>query len=90
MAIRANKQAILAKCVDCIYDPKCRGGTPTQQVGKCTSIDCPIWPFRTGPRGVDIPRDPKTVSRAWLESPVSTPNLLPYAGGHFDPIPVEL
>ena len=40
------RQAINAKCKDCIYDPLSGLGSWRQQVGGCTSTDCPLWPIR--------------------------------------------
>lgn len=33
--------AMRAKCIDCC------GGSPTE-VRRCTSVSCPLWPFRFG------------------------------------------
>lgn len=33
-------KAIRAKCLDCVYN--------SQEVLKCTSYKCPLWPFRLG------------------------------------------
>jgi len=65
------RAAIDAKCKDCIYDPECGGGTWREQVAQCSSISCPIWPFRAAPGSgplADPPRDPATVSREWLQT----------------------
>lgn len=45
MAI-SPRQAIAAKCRDCIYDPLSGLGTWRQQVTGCTSPDCALYPFR--------------------------------------------
>lgn len=45
MAI-SPRQAIAAKCKDCIYDPLSGLGTWLQQVTGCTSSDCALYPFR--------------------------------------------
>lgn len=87
---RTSNKAIFEKCKDCIYDPLCGGGTPRQQIGKCTSPNCAIWPTRPGPRDVEIPRDRHTVSEKWLQAHVRTPNLLPYSGGPFEPAPIGM
>lgn len=39
------KEAIAAKCKDCIYDPLA-GGTWRQQTEECNIQDCPLWEFR--------------------------------------------
>jgi hypothetical protein len=39
------RQAINAKCKDCIYDPKA-GGTWRQQVEGCTITACGLHPYR--------------------------------------------
>lgn len=39
------RQAINAKCKECIYDPIGRG-TWRQQVEACTSYACPLYPIR--------------------------------------------
>jgi hypothetical protein len=41
--------AINAKCKDCIYDPLSGLGTWRQQVGGCTSHECPLWALRPMP-----------------------------------------
>lgn len=43
------RQAIDAKCKDCIYDETSGLGTWREQVARCTCVDCPLWPIRTGP-----------------------------------------
>lgn len=60
-------QAIRAKCKDCIYDPEA-GGTWTEQVACCTSLDCPLWRFR--PLSRNAPewlrsRDPADLPKGW-------------------------
>ena len=40
------RQAINAKCKDCIYDPLSGLGTWRQQVEGCTSTDCGLYPVR--------------------------------------------
>ena len=39
------RKAINAKCKDCIYDPQ-GVGTWREQVQKCTSKDCALYPLR--------------------------------------------
>lgn len=53
------RQAINAKCKDCIYDPLA-GGTWRNQVEKCTSVkSCALWPLRPVSRSKNdgIPSD---------------------------------
>lgn len=45
------RQAINAKCKDCIYDPEEGGGTWRQQVEACTITDCPLYPVRPTSKG---------------------------------------
>lgn len=41
------RQAINAKCKECIYDPQAMGaGTWRKQVEDCTSTACPLYPLR--------------------------------------------
>ena len=68
MSLRA---AIDAKCKDCIYDPRCGGGTWREQIAQCSSLSCPLWPFRTSPRSgpfADPPRKPEDVTPEWLKA----------------------
>lgn len=44
------RDAINAKCRECIYDPKSGLGTWREQVAACTSRTCPIYPARPLPR----------------------------------------
>jgi hypothetical protein len=70
MSLRA---AINAKCKDCIYDPKCGGGTWREQVAQCPSTDCPLWPVRPAPDGGpwgNPPRDPLAVPSGWIGLPI--------------------
>jgi hypothetical protein len=70
MSLRA---AIDAKCKDCIYDPKCGGGTWREQVAQCTAITCPLWPVRTEPTSgpfANPPRKAEDVTPEWLKAPV--------------------
>lgn len=39
------RQAINAKCADCIHDPLA-AGTRLQQITLCSCLDCPLWPVR--------------------------------------------
>ena len=63
------RNAINAKCRDCIYDPKSGLGTWRQQVSLCTVYACPLWQFRPVAErmqdGMPPPRTPEE-SRAWL------------------------
>jgi len=45
------RAAINSKCKDCIYDPLAGLGTWRQQVGGCTSTDCPLFLLRPLPEG---------------------------------------
>ena len=63
MSLRA---AIDAKCKDCIYDPLCGGGTWREQVAQCSSVDCPLWPYRPMPRSgpfAGAPRRPEDTTQ---------------------------
>jgi hypothetical protein len=40
------RDAINAKCKECIYDPIGGGGTWRQQVEACTARTCPLYPVR--------------------------------------------
>ena len=63
------RKAINDKCRDCIYDPKCGGGTWREQIAQCSAKDCPLWPYRAAPSSgpfASPPRDPLSVERAWL------------------------
>ena len=74
------RKAINDKCKDCLYDPKCGGGTWREQIAKCSSINCPLWPVRPAARAGsplgDPPRNPDTVSSDWLKRPVDSPDWL--------------
>ena len=39
------RKAINLKCRECIYDPMA-DGTWRQQIGACTSPNCPLYPHR--------------------------------------------
>lgn len=43
------RQAINAKCRDCIHDPGSGLGTWREQIAQCTCTACPLWPHRPGP-----------------------------------------
>lgn len=43
------REAIDAKCKDCIFD-ECEPGRWRQQVAACTCITCPLYPVRPLPR----------------------------------------
>lgn len=72
--MKSLRKSIDAKCKDCLYDPECGGGTWRQQIAKCSSIGCPLWPVRPAPRPgsplADCPRDPQGVSKEWLSRAV--------------------
>ena len=40
------RDAINAKCKDCIHDPLSGLGTWREQVAGCTATDCPLYPVR--------------------------------------------
>lgn len=66
------RAAINAKCKDCIYDPKCGGGTWREQVAQCSAANCPLWPVRpaptSGPFG-NPPRRPEDIPSGWVTLP---------------------
>ena len=41
------REAIRAKCADCIFDPL-SGGTALEQIRNCGLRTCPLWPHRPG------------------------------------------
>tara|TARA_R110002094_G_scaffold63949_4_gene74185 strand:- start:3742 stop:4119 length:378 start_codon:yes stop_codon:yes gene_type:complete len=45
------RQAINAKCTECIYDPLAGGGSWREQVTACTSGGCPLHDVRPTTRG---------------------------------------
>lgn len=61
------RDALNAKCRDCIYDPKA-GGTWREQTAACPASSCPLWPYRpaatSGPLA-NPPRDPAAVTPGW-------------------------
>lgn len=71
------RAAINAKCKDCLYDPECGGGTWREQIAKCSSVNCPLWPVRPFPEAGsplgDSPRDPACIPEGWLSRPVDSP-----------------
>lgn len=40
------RQAINAKCKECIYDPVGGSGHWRQQIEACTATSCPLWVVR--------------------------------------------
>ncbi len=50
------RDAINAKCRECIHDPLARG-TWREQVQECTSAQCPLFPLRPLPIGVKRAED---------------------------------
>lgn len=44
------REAIDAKCRDCIFD-ECEAGRWRQQVAACTATTCPLYTVRPLPRG---------------------------------------
>ena len=47
------------KCIECIYDPGCGGGTWREQVKACTSYSCPLYPIRPLPSGEKHASEPE-------------------------------
>ena len=47
------------KCIECIYDPGCGGGTWREQVQACTAPSCPLYGVRPLPTGFKHENDPK-------------------------------
>lgn len=45
------REAIDAKCRECVYDSKSGVGTWREQVGLCTSRECPLYCVRPVARG---------------------------------------
>lgn len=45
------RQAINAKCKECIYDPLAGLGSWRQQVEGCCSVNCPLYPVRPTSKG---------------------------------------
>ena len=56
--------AVNAKCIECIYDPLDKGSW-IDQVGKCTSPDCPLYNYRHQRKEAtpDHLKDPAKVAR---------------------------
>ena len=71
------RRSINAKCKECIYDPSCGGGTWREQVAKCSSTGCPLWPVRPFPQAgsslASAPRDPLCLPEGWLARPIDSP-----------------
>lgn len=67
------RAAIDAKCMDCIYDPKCGGGTWREQVAQCSALECPLWPVRPAPGSGPFSnpyRERRAVLQGWVDLPV--------------------
>lgn len=47
-----RSKAINQMCLECIYDPVGGSGNWRQQVQACTSVKCPLYPFRPVSRPV--------------------------------------
>lgn len=45
----SRKKAIEEKCKECIYDPQSGNGTWRQQVGNCSTNNCPLFNVRPTP-----------------------------------------
>lgn len=59
------RQAINAKCKECLYDPLwAGGGTWRQQVEACSSPDCPLYELRPRSSNKNTERKPMTPSQA--------------------------
>jgi len=72
------RKAIDEKCKDCIYDPKCGGGTWREQVAQCSVVACPLWEVRPMPGSgpyADAPRLRADVTKEWLRKLVGYANL---------------
>lgn len=70
---RSLRDAIDAKCKDCIYDPECGGGTWREQVAQCSAIGCPLWPVRPAPSSgqfANPPRNQAEIPPGWLAKPI--------------------
>ena len=46
MTKHSLREAINAKCKDCIYDPLSGQGAWREQVAACTATDCPLYHVR--------------------------------------------
>ena len=67
------RKAVNEKCAECIYDPLSGGGTWREQVAQCSVKSCALWRVRPAPDSgpyAEPPRDPATVTPAWLRRPV--------------------
>ena len=70
------RNAVNAKCRECIHDPAAPG-TWREQVAQCSVIRCGLWSVRPAPSGgpfADPPRNPATVTRDWLAQAVRGAN----------------
>lgn len=71
---RSLREAINAKCRDCIHD-EAAPGTWREQVAQCSVPRCALWAVRPAPESgpfADPPRDPARVTRAWLRMPLGS------------------
>jgi len=59
------RQAINAKCKECIYDPRDRG-TCAQQIACCTVKSCPLYPVRP----ITTNEIPSELIRGWNIDPL--------------------
>jgi len=57
--VLSPRQAIRAKCKECIYDPFGGGGTWIEQVEGCTSYSCPLFELRPLSRQTRLKNDEK-------------------------------
>lgn len=65
------RQAINAKCRECIYDPKAGLGGWREQVTACTCLRCPLYAVRPRTKA-DTPKD--AASEEAREPPTFTGN----------------
>jgi hypothetical protein len=87
------RAAVNAKCKDCIYDPKCGGGTWREQVAQCSELNCPLWPVRPQPKTgpyANQPRVPEEATPEWLARPVGWASLTTLRNTYGEKIPEHL
>ncbi len=49
IARHSLRDAIDAKCRECVYDPLPGNGTWREQVARCGGVNCPLYPMRPQP-----------------------------------------
>lgn len=84
-----RQQAINAHCRSCICDED-NGGRWTEQVGVCSSTDCPLWQYRPIPSNASEwvkLRDPDLVPKGWeqFDHPKAIKSLYSEAGARVSP-----